>query len=153
MSDGETGRPTKCTPELTELICAEVALGLPNEDAAVLHGIDESTFYRWQQWGSGEDAREPYATFCKRLREAKAKRKKGQIMAMLHDDPHPVLSRNIQWYLERQDRANFGNTKAVELSGPGGSPIRQEVDVRKQVEEVIRAATDEQLEALAKSSE
>lgn len=74
---GQTGRPSKCTPELTERICTDVRAGNFLETAAISAGIDESTLYRWRKWGA--DHREPYASFCKAIKRAEADAEKDLV--------------------------------------------------------------------------
>jgi hypothetical protein len=63
-------RPTKCTPEVTTAIAADIVLGLPGEVAAAAHGVGRSTFYAWLKWGR---KREPgFIEFRDAIQKARA---------------------------------------------------------------------------------
>jgi hypothetical protein len=43
------GRPTKQTPDVVEKLCAALAMGLNNEEAALVAGITDRTFAAWSR--------------------------------------------------------------------------------------------------------
>ena len=51
------GRKTLCTDEMIQNISASISVGLSNQDAATVNGIDRSTFYNWLCRGETEIAR------------------------------------------------------------------------------------------------
>mgnify|MGYP003633252950 CR=1 FL=1 len=66
-----TGRPSKCTPAITERICKAIRLGLTYEYAANYAGIDKSTFFRWMAFGRNAK-RGKYRDFHDAVKEANA---------------------------------------------------------------------------------
>ena len=100
------GRPTKCTPELIAEFVKLMLAGNYFECACAYCGIDESTGYRWLEWG-GEALQEAnfdldavpeetraYATFCKSTQEASAKaevRMAAQVQIAGQDRLPPIL--------------------------------------------------------------
>lgn len=63
-------RPTKLTPELSDQIVDALKDGAYVETAAEAAGIDDSTLYRWLDWGA--EGKEPYAAFCEAVIRARA---------------------------------------------------------------------------------
>lgn len=65
-----TGRPTLCTPELTERLAEHIAAGLNDEEAAALEGISGDCLTRWRK--SNHD-------FCGAIKRAEAGRLKARL--------------------------------------------------------------------------
>lgn len=64
------GRPTKLDDEMIATICESVANGSPAVAAAGAAGIDDATFYRWQQQGLSNPSSQ-YGAFARALRVAR----------------------------------------------------------------------------------
>jgi hypothetical protein len=96
------GRPTKRTPEITARIAYAIAIGLTNEEAAALVGIDDTTLFRWQ---AKED-------FCEAIASAKASRKLLRLQRIENGEQG---WQSAAWALERQDPMRFGRPE-VQLS-------------------------------------
>jgi hypothetical protein len=98
------GRPTKCTPELTSAIAADVSLGLPGEVAAVAHGVGRSTFYRWLKWGR---RREPgFIEFRDAIQKARAEAE-DHFVGIIRE----AAAKSWQaaaWWLERRSPRRWG---------------------------------------------
>lgn len=85
----KTGRPTKCTPELTENLCRLIVkIGYPGVAAETL-GVHRVTVYRWM--AEDED-------FAAAVTQAKAQYIAREL----------PKSKNIEWKLERLDPETFG---------------------------------------------
>lgn len=54
----DTGRPSKCTPDLLEKVCELIRRGTYKHVAAMACGISPSTLYRWLRDPSQKDVRE-----------------------------------------------------------------------------------------------
>lgn len=65
------GRKTKLTPEIQQVICEAIRLGLTYSAACDLAGIDFTTFTRWVQWGK-EQSKGQFYLFYKAVNESNA---------------------------------------------------------------------------------
>lgn len=108
------GRPTVCTAEMIEAVCAALqAAPVSIACAAEQAGICESTYHSWRERGrSGE---EPYATFLERTTRAVRATE-----AMLVEDianartgPDKPDWKARAWILERRFRDEWGKTDRV----------------------------------------
>jgi hypothetical protein len=108
------GRPTKCTPELTNAIAADITLGLPGEVAAVAHGVGRSTFYNWLKWGR---RREPgFIEFRDAIQKARAEAEHHYVGIIREAAVKSWQA--AAWWLERRSPKRWGRW------GPSPAPER-----------------------------
>lgn len=123
----KTGRPTECTPELTQKFAVALGKGMPRDLACDLLRIHRATFYDWM--AKGADGVHPYADFADAIKEAE-----GQLVSDCLDAIVEAGSGdNAQWQarawlLERRHTAMFGRSR-VEVSGPDGGPVQTQARV------------------------
>ena len=100
----QNGRPTKLVDDDTQQrILNAIRLGLGIDDAAVYAGINRSTFFRWQAWG--EEGKEPYASFCDALKNARIECKMRLLANLERFSENWIVS---AWRLERMFPDEFG---------------------------------------------
>lgn len=128
-----TGRPSKLTPELAELIAAEVADGMPIGLAAAAHGVSRDTVFAWQAQGRRDakaGAESPHRDFSDRLERARATFAKA-LVAGIKAARHGTGERDWKAlaYLERtrlpahlSDRALEAEAASLEGDDAGGMP-------------------------------
>lgn len=63
---GRGGRPTKCTPEVIEIVRKELAKGATRTRAAQMAGIDEESARVWMQRGAAGE--EPFLAFLEAVK-------------------------------------------------------------------------------------
>lgn len=98
------GRPTLCTPEQAERLCALLREGNSRECAAKLSGIQRRTFYQWMQ--KGRDGVEPYAHFAHRVKEAEGEAEAWHIANLR---THAAATWQVScWWLERRRPHQYG---------------------------------------------
>ena len=125
MAEGtKIGRPTKCTPEVTERICAEVARGMPKKYAAALAGVDYSQVNDWEKRGA--EGEEPFATFARALGDARATHIAMRLQAI--DSGEGDWKRQA-WLLERLEPTIFGPTSRTQITGADGGPVQMAAQV------------------------
>ena len=71
MSKAKPGQPTKCTPELIQAFADSIELGMPNNYACDLHGINPTTYCNWMNHGA--EGKEPYVRFFEAIKKAEPK--------------------------------------------------------------------------------
>lgn len=117
------GRPRKLTPHSRDIFLKALALGASDMAAAHTAGfsMDALANYKKRDKTLAEDMLRAYSQM--QMRELARLEESSRL-----GDPN-VKSRNCQWKLERHHatRGEFGR-QALELSGPGGGPIRTEAD-------------------------
>jgi transposase len=64
------GAPTKCTPEIQEIMLESVSMGLPIRFACDRAGISHTAHYEWLQ--KAEEGLQPYADYAYAMKKAKA---------------------------------------------------------------------------------
>ena len=129
------GRPTKCTPELTERICIKIRAGNHVEAAVKAEGLSVSAFYRWQATGKAAK-RGKFREFVEALEKAKAT---GEVrnVALIQKAAADGYWQAAAWLLERMYRERWGRRVAVEHSGTvTAAPERPD----------LSALTDDELE-------
>ena len=112
------GRPSKCTPEVTAIACAQIAQGLPKVHAYALAGIAPQTASDWER--RGETGEEPYSTFLAARLRASADHVAMRLARM--QEPGADWRREA-WLLERLEPKTFAPTTRTQLSGPDGGPV------------------------------
>lgn len=71
------GAPTKLTSSVQKEIVRLIEEGCYIEDACLLAGISQSTYYNWKKWG--EEGQEQYVGFLEALKKAEAEDRRGVI--------------------------------------------------------------------------
>ena len=104
------GRPTRCTPELTAALCADIEKGAPEQVCCDANGIGRSTFHEWMQRGRGGE--QPFADFADAVTRARGTMQ----VNLVAEIRRAVLSgqfggddwRARAWLLEHTNRLDFG---------------------------------------------
>lgn len=112
------GRPTKCTPEVVELVCEALALGVSWAAAAAHAGLDEATLTLWKQ--RGNEGEEPFFTFlteATRARDA-AEVRMARIVIQAAEDGD---AKAAQWWLERRRSDSWSSKQSVTVDAPDPS--------------------------------
>ena len=117
-----SGRPTKFRPEVCERVVELMAEGRSLDGCAALLGVHPDSLYEWQRVhpefsGAVRAGRAAATTFWEGRLLDIAKGGSGNAQA-------------IQWALRNRSRAAAGWDHAhskVELSGPDGGPVQQQV--------------------------
>jgi hypothetical protein len=108
-------RPTKLTEETSAAIVKALAIGATRKDAAGAAGVDYRTFLNWME--AGEKAKKgaffQFFQACSQA-EHKARLNYLSVIAKAANDGD---WRAALEYLKRRDRANWGDSAAVEHSG------------------------------------
>ena len=133
------GRPTTCTPEVTQRIAALIREGIFEETAAQACGVSKATFYEWQARGNGTDKSRPsapeYEAFAEACAEARALAEIDKVREVraagkpAEVDPETGKPKHgggdwkaTAWLLERRfDRYRL--TTKTEISGPNGGAV------------------------------
>lgn len=145
------GRPTRCTPTLTQAIADGLRKGLYFEQACTLAGITPTAGYEWIRRGNGTDQRptdEPYVQFAEAIAQARAERERACLEAIdaaaaggfvverrtevrngtttTTEKYAPPDWRAGAWWLERALQDRWRRTERTEHVGDGGGPVRVE---------------------------
>ncbi len=106
----------KYCEEIIKQIEGMLSLGVSNKSCAEAVGIPETTFYAWMK----------KPKFSKRIKKAKSL---GQVKLLkVIDNATKETWQAAAWKLERIWPKEFGK-KILELSGPEGGPIKQNITV------------------------
>jgi hypothetical protein len=107
------GRPTKCTPELTERICEYLASGCYVCTACQAVGISETTLGNWR--ARAAEGEEPYVTFVEATKEAEAKAEL-RALALVQKAMPENWAAAMTW-MERKFPARWSRGERREISG------------------------------------
>lgn len=118
------GRPSKCTPEVIERICTEVARGMPKKYAGALLGIHYTTLHEWEERGSRDE--EPFATFARALAIARSQHIAMRLQAIESGEGD---WKRQAWLLERLEPTTFGPTSRTQVTGADGGPVQMAAQV------------------------
>jgi len=137
------GRPTKCTPELTEQFAGYMAAGLYFEDACDLCGIGRRTAYDWLKWGEEAldaaggnlddvpEEKRVYARFSHTVR-ARAAQAIARNLAIIQRAATAEVEgdwRAAEAFLKMRRPDTWGMRKQRhEVSGAGGGPVEVKHD-------------------------
>jgi IS30 family transposase len=125
------GQPTKLTPAVAETILKVIRQTGSFEDACLVAGIGERTFYRWKSEGQRQPEGE-YWQFWQAVKKAQASRRVGFERKLLkHGKEHWQA---IAWLAERTE------------------PSRYALKVRVQVEQELNGFLDKCLKKLPKET-
>lgn len=109
------GRKTKYTPETVEKLTQAIRLGATYRLACQYAGIDESTFYQWQQ------SKPEFLDAITQAEGAAAMKWLAIIEKAANDLPQWAA-----WKLERRYPREYGR-HVSEITGANGDPIRIEI--------------------------
>ena len=129
------GRKNKLTKEVIETLSNWLKLGYYQEDAAVMSGIGESTFYKWMKDARelDEGEREPESDtddllleLIEAVKKSRAESEGAHIRNIRRAADNGVWQASA-WFLERSHPKKWGRRSALELSGDDGKPIEFEI--------------------------
>lgn len=118
------GRPTKLTPALQKRIIQHIEAGNTAENACLLSGITDSTYYLWLK--KGEAGESPYSDFSVAVKAARAvaEDRALQIIQSASLDSWQAAA----WYLERTRSRQYGRRNIVEGGDPQ-HPLQMSVSI------------------------
>ncbi|QSI50008.1 helix-turn-helix domain-containing protein [Thermobispora bispora] len=167
-------RPTKLTTEVADQIVQGVRDGLPLARAAEAAGVHRSTVYNWLQLAETAEATPDLVAFADRLTRARVTAQQTLINAafqaavggqVIEEGTRPDGSTYVKRtppdgrtaldLLARMDPEHWRPVKAVEVSGPGQTPIAvaAEVATIEHIIERIGEARQRRSEAEQRRSE
>lgn len=116
------GRPTDCTPEVTEIVCRELRLGLSIASACAAAGITKTSYYEYHQRASEGP---PFSVFAAATTKARSEGTRG----LEHTVRKAAVGdwRAAAWMLER--RAPEDWSKRTEITGKDGGAVEVQVIV------------------------
>lgn len=129
------GRKTKLTTEVIGNIANWLKLGYYQEDAAVMAGIGESTFYKWMKEARAleEGEKEPETPndellieLIEAVKKSRAESEGAHIRNIRRASDNGIWQASA-WFLERSHPKKWGRRSALELSGEDGKPIEFEI--------------------------
>ena len=100
------GRPTKLTEDTQQTIIGAIQLGMYQEQAALLAGINVGTFYRWMQQGA-VDSDGIYFQFREAVEKARAEAEARKLRA-IHIAADTGTWQAAAWWLERSFPKRWG---------------------------------------------
>ena len=139
------GRKLKLTPEVQQMICQALLVGVPLRQAAVLSGVSVNTVNEWLRRGDGRDGRQAsqvFATFATAIKKAQAEDQArrvarieqaaqgGQVLVektatTVKPDGSTVTVREVKysaplwvadaWHLERTDPKHWGRRDRIDV--------------------------------------
>lgn len=106
------GRPTKLSPEITEVLVGVFAKGQTSIDSACAYaGIGARTFYQWMEKGRAGD--ETYTQFVQDIEKARASAVQSYLN-VIHEAAQNGTWQAAAWWLERVLPAQYGRKTTVE---------------------------------------
>lgn len=130
----------KLTKELIQEISTVINDGGSNEDAAIIAGINRTTFYEWLAIAD-DKPNSIYADFSDAVKTAKVKRKLRRT-ARIEAAAKEGNWQADAWYLERVYPEEFAKRDRTEHTGANGGPIVTE-DLSGLTPEQRKARIDE----------
>jgi len=129
------GRKLTLNTELIDSIANWLKLGYYQEDAAIMAGISESTFYKWIKRAneldiSDDEPKDETDELFLQLLQAVKKARAESEGAHIRNIRRAADNGNWQasgWFLERSFPKKWGRRSALELSGEDGKPIEFEI--------------------------
>jgi hypothetical protein len=117
------GRPILLTPERHKAIVAAIRAGAFDWIAAEANGIDRETFKLWMRTGA-RNKREPYLTFVRNVRAARAQARLAAEIEVRKDQPFSWL--RFGPGRERDGEAGWTESTEIKHSGSVGVLYSQE---------------------------
>lgn len=111
------GRPTDCTPEVTERVCRDLRAGLTVAAACFSGGITTTSYHNWRM--RGETGEAPFADFLAATTEARDEGNRA--LELIVRKAAQVDWRAAVRVLESRDRENW--SKRTEVTGREGGPV------------------------------
>lgn len=111
------GRPTKCTPEVTELVCEALSFGVSWEAAAAHAGVAVSTVHNWIAQAADDVDGGQYSEFLERTTRARdaAEVRMARIVIQAAEDGD---AKAAQWWLERRRGDSWSAKQTVTVDAP-----------------------------------
>lgn len=113
-------RPTLLNEKMIQDICVNVENGCTFEDARILAGIGQRTFYEWKQWGR-EDLKEGkdsiYAQFAQELERSLVRFKIFHLQQVWQASTKRKQWQASAWLLERKFFKEFGRKALIRMGG------------------------------------
>lgn len=97
------GRPTKLTPEVQAKVVQALETGHYAEDAVIIAGIGENTYYQWLEKGAA--GTEPYAAFREAVESASRQAVDRSLKRVMGGD---LGWQGSAWFLERRFPMKWG---------------------------------------------
>jgi hypothetical protein len=128
------GRPTKCTPEVTQEVVRLLRAGNYFDCACEYVGISESSGYAWlargrealEQPGGIPEGEEIYVEFLEATREA-TRTAEARNVALIQQAAQGGAAgdwRAAAWWLEKRLQSTWGEKRQkLEHTGPGGGAV------------------------------
>ena len=114
-------RPTKLSPEVQQKICDAIRAGNYLETAAVLAGVDPSSFRRWR--AKGREARTGvFCAFCAAVDQAEAEAE-AELVKMWRS-ACPETWQAVRDLLARRHPERWGPRERKEVTGDRGGPVK-----------------------------
>ena len=132
------GRPDLLDSDKAAALITHLSIGNNIETACELANIGTTTYFRWMQIGAEEDAPERYREFRERSTRARAEAEARNVVIV--QQAARTDWRAAAWYLERSKPDRWRRREGLELTGPDGGPIKQQVvgdDQRAEVTALI----------------
>lgn len=107
-------RKTKLTDTVMKKIIEAIEKGNTYENAALLSGIAERTFYYWMEKGEKEQDGK-YYQFLQEVKKANATAEQRNVIII--QDAAMDQWQAAAWFLERRNPAKWGRKDALRLSG------------------------------------
>jgi len=129
------GRKLTLNTEVIDSIANWLKLGYYQEDAAIMAGISERTFYSWMKQANEIEENNPETedekelVFLQLLQAVKKARAESE-GAHIRNIRRAADNGNWQasgWFLERSHPKKWGRRSALELSGQDGKPIEFDI--------------------------
>jgi len=138
------GRPTACTPELTERICEDLRRGLTFKMACEGAGITAAAGHEWVRRGSVDLEAGRTVTRYAEFAEATTRARSDCLASLVSTVRTAAVTdwRAAAWMLERRDPDGW--SRRTEVSGPDGAPI-QVVDLTSQLDAALKARSSRDL--------
>jgi transposase-like protein len=114
------GRPTKCTPEVVELVCEALSFGVSWEAAAAHAGVGVSTVHKWLAQAADDVDGGQYREFLERTTSARdaAEVRMARIVVQAAEDGD---AKAAQWWLERRRSDSWSSKQTVTVDAPDPS--------------------------------
>ena len=109
------GRPTKLTDESQQTIVGAIQLGMYQEQAARLAGIDPGTYYRWMENGTKQGKQyAKYREFRETVEKARAEAEARKLRS-IHIAADSGTWQAAAWWLERSFPNRWGRRDKMEV--------------------------------------
>jgi hypothetical protein len=131
------GRPTKCTPEITDRIVSFIRAGNYAETAVAAAGVHRDSYHEWLRRGATGE--EPYKTFSDKLNKAYAESEAIDVQIITRAASDGVWQA-AAWKLERRAWKRWGKKLEAHIGGvEDGQPVKVESTLGRLTTEELKA--------------